>query len=184
MLHYDRPGIHAVEVPDIRQRDHYSCGACASMCVGKYFRVGPPTIAGWKRILGTTLAHSTDPRRIVEVMRGFGLFVEASNHLQVKNLQYYTANNMPVIVCVQDYGNRRQEGAAFAYGHYLTAIGVALGYVLCQDSSEENVLTKDNESIQAPGRVLIAESDFNNVWHDKALDGTRFVHYGIAIGRK
>ena len=35
--------------PDVRQHDHYSCGAAASMAVGKYFGVGPKTLEAWKR---------------------------------------------------------------------------------------------------------------------------------------
>jgi SPP1 gp7 family putative phage head morphogenesis protein len=173
-----------LEVPDIRQKDHYSCGACATMSVGRYFGVGPEKLEEWKDALGTTLEKSTHPSAIVAYLKSLGLHVEDRQNLTISDLKQYISQGMPVIVPVQDYGNRREPGADYSYGHYLTIIGVPDdNHIIAQDSSEENVLTKDNESIQEPGRVLIDGDTFNDVWHDKDDDGNKFIHYGIAVGR-
>jgi len=88
----------------------------------------------------------------------------------------------PVIVPVQDYGSSLPDDAQFNYGHYLTVIAVALGYVFCQDSSEDNV-THDSGSVQAPGRVMIAADEFLKIWHDRDVDGKEYIQYGIAVGK-
>jgi hypothetical protein len=172
----------AEDFPDVRQKDQYACGAAASMAVGQHFGVGPKTLEEWKGALGTTLAKSTDPKSIEKYLRSLGLQVEAIGSLEVQDLRDATEQGMPVICPVQDYGKRRGQGAGFTYGHYLTVIGVALGYVLCQDSSEDNVLVPKAESIQEPGRVVIKDDVFEKSWHDVGVDGTKYIHYGIVVG--
>ena len=176
-----------LEVPDIRQHDHYSCGACAAMSVGRYFGVGPGTLPEWKQLLGTAVEHSTDPQAIVETMRSFGLKVEAQDGMTIDDLAAYCERGMPVIVCVQDYGPFVPEKAEWPYGHYLTVIGVlnptppGKGYVFCQDSSADNVIGNSG-SIQAAGRVMIDQADFWKMWHDVDEHGTKYVRFGIAVG--
>jgi len=172
-----------IDVPDIRQHDHYSCGACAAMCVGQFYGVGPKKLEQWKKDLGTTLEQSTRPDAIAEYLKGLGLQVETKQGMDVGDLQEYTAQGWPVITPVQDWGNRRQKGADFAYGHYLTVIGTGGKMVFCQDSSEDNV-AGDEGSIGAPGRVMIEERKFDKEWHDKDIKGKKYDHFGIAVGPK
>jgi len=159
-----------------------NCGAAATMCVGRYFGVGPATLEEWKKLLGTNVEQSTRPAAIVEVLQSLGLSVEARDGLTLEDLRRYWLAGMPVICPVQDYGPEVPAQAKFAYGHYLTVIGVNLGLVFCQDSSEDNV-TRKSGSIQAPGRVMIEESKFLDNWHDKDIDGNKYIRYGIAVAR-
>lgn len=178
-----------IEVPDVRQPDHYSCGAAASMSVGKWFGVGPDTVQQWKVKLWTDVEESTHPKSIVECLRGLGLQVEAFQHGNLQTLQDYLEEGRPVIVCVQDYGPAVPGRARFAYGHYLVVIGRDMGYVFCQDPSEDNVIAGGDAksldrigSVQKPGRIMIAEEDFLSIWHDKDAEGNPFVRFGIAVG--
>ena len=175
-------GTGLIEVPDIRQTDHYSCGAAAAMCVGKYFGVGPDTLPAWKKALGTDVQQSTSPQAIVNYFSSLGLRVTASSNLTIGDLKAYTQNGSPVIVAVQDYGSELPEKASFDYGHYLTVIGVGMGYVFCQDSSEDNVIANSG-SAQKPGRVMIAEADFLKIWYDKDVDGNQYRQFGIAVAK-
>lgn len=186
-------GAALIEVPDIRQPDHYSCGASAAMAVGRYFGVGPASIDEWKDALRTSLEFSTRPRRIVDYLSQLGLVVTATHNLTIEDLRGWWLKGCPVIVCVQDYGGRREEGAAFLYGHYLTVIGVNVGYVFCQDSSLENAdhvpggdvppAEADNTgNIAAPGRLMVDFDTWLANWHDIDADGNKFIRFGIAVG--
>jgi capsid protein len=173
-----------IEVPDIRQHDFFSCGAASSMCVGKYFHVGPDTLPEWKKALGTDIEESTKPQAIVDYFESLGLQVTARDGMTIDDLAACIADGMPVIVPVQDYGPAVPKEAKFAYGHYLTVIGVldaGQGYVMCQDSSADNVVGNSG-SDEAPGRVVIAKKDFDELWHDRDVDGNKYVHFGIAVG--
>ena len=170
-----------LEVPDVRQRDHYSCGAAASMVVGRYLGVGPETLPQWKEALGTDVEQSTHPQAIVGYFQSLGCTVIAQQELGLGELRSYIEAGMPVIVPVQDYGPWVPPEARFDYGHYLVVIGVGMGYVFCQDSSEDNVIA-DSGSVQKPGRVMIDAEDFLRLWHDKDVYGNEFIRYGIAVG--
>jgi HK97 family phage portal protein len=171
-----------IEVPDIRQPDHYSCGACAAMCVGRYFGVGPESLDEWKAALGTDVQQSTKPLRIVEYLSSLGLKVTAAHNLTLDDLRRFWRAGQPVICCVQDFGPFIPGQAQFDYGHYLTVIGVSLGYVFCQDSSQDNVALPEYGDDAALGRVMIAEDTWLKNWHDRDIDGNTYVQFGIAVG--
>ena len=189
----DGPPI--LEVPNIRQPDHYSCGACAAMSVGRFFGVGSEDLGEWKSLLGTTLERSTDPRMIVGVLSDLDLEVEERHGMTVDDLAEATRNGRPVICPVQDYMSKREPGAEFDYGHYLVVIGVVDGHVVCQDSSIDNVQGRpgggvsesdeeESQNIAAPGRILVRVEDWEANWHDVGEDGTKYVRYGIIVGRR
>ncbi len=172
------PGL--IDLEDVRQKDHFSCGACAAFTVGKGFGVGPDTLDGWKKALNTNVEESTRPEAIVAYLRQLGLTVEARDHMTLDDLKTAWLRGSPVICPVQDYGPFVPEKAKFAYGHYLTVIGVALHHVFCQDSSEDNV-TKGSGTIAERGRVLIDEATWMENWFDRDADGNRYVRYGIVV---
>jgi hypothetical protein len=182
------PSGPLVEVPDIRQPDHYSCGAACTMSVGRYWGVGPATLDKWKVALGTDEEESTQPGAIVDYLRSLGLLVSARAGMTVEELRSLTRAGIPVICPVQDYGPFIPEKARYEYGHYLVVIGAEHGYVFCQDPSEDNVVAGGDDkalsetgSIQKPGRIMIAESDWLKVWHDEDVYGNPYVQYGIAV---
>lgn len=181
----DNPVQHGLLefVLDIRQHDHFSCGAAISMAVGRGFDVGPETLEEWKKALGTDVEESTKPASIVQYLRSLGLQVVARHGMTLEDLRHCYEAKAPVICCVQDYGPELPPKARFAYGHYVAVIGLGMGYVFCQDPSEDNVIA-DSGSAQKPGRVMISESDWMRIWHDKDAEGNKYVQYGIAVLRK
>lgn len=171
-----------IEVPDIRQPDKYSCGACAAFCVGSYYGVGPESLKEWKKELGTTIEESTRPGAIADYLDSLGLEVIAHGGMTVEDLERFWQAGWPVIVCCQDYGSRVPKKARFAYGHYLTFIGGPIGgYLFFQDSSEDNI-TQGSESIQAPGKIMVKVEDFLEAWHDRDIEGEEYLQFGIAVG--
>lgn len=189
------PAPALLDVPDIRQPNHFYCGASATFAVTQFFQVGAKTLEETARILGTNVEQSTHPQAIIDYLTSLGLTVEPRGGMTVVDLAHYHARSMPVICPVQDYGNRREAGASFAYGHYLTVIGVGMGNrIFCQDSSIENVervpggdvpkyQEEDSDNIAEPGRIMVEPDRWMEVWHDKDIDGNKFIRYGIAVGK-
>jgi HK97 family phage portal protein len=103
-------GKELLDLEDVRQPTHWSCGAAAAMATGRYFGKGPVTIEEWIEALGTDLAQSTDPMRIVAYLSSLGLAVTACHDLTVDDLREFWKKGMPVICCVQDWGDRRGRG--------------------------------------------------------------------------
>lgn len=174
--------VALIPLPDTRQRDYFACGACAAMAVGRYFGRGPKSLTQWKKKLGTNIQLSTHPLSIAGYLEeALGLQVEVKDHLTLDDLLKYWQRGWPVICPIQDYGDRVPPRARFAYGHYVTVIGVGHGYVYVQDSTADNVLS-GTETDAAPGRVMIEANLFLEKWYDRDLEGNPFVRMGIAVG--
>lgn len=176
-------------VEDVRQRDHFSCGAACAMSVGHPLGVGPDTLEGWKHLLGTDVEESTHPDAIFHAFLGMGCPVVDKEGMTLDDLSQFLSKGWPVIVCVQDYGPAVPERARFDYGHYLVVISRSMGYVFCQDPSEDNVVAGGDStplsktgSVQKPGRIMIDEETFMSIWHDVTSTGERKIRYGIAVG--
>ncbi len=169
-----------LNVPDIRQQDNYSCGAACAMAVGKYFGVGPESLDGWKHELHTDVEESTRPLRIVGYLRQLGLDVSFRDMLTLDDLTACWCAGRPVICPIQEYGVASKQ-ASFEYGHYVVVIGRALGHTFVGDPSIDNVL-EGEDADQAPGRMLITDEKFADVWHDRDADGNLYVRFGIIVG--
>ena len=169
-----------VPAPDIPQPGDYECGACQAMTVGKLRGVGPATLSGWVKLLETTVEYSTNPMKIVQVLQALA-HVHARHGMTLTDLQEYTRAGWYVIVPVQDYGKRVDAKAKFPYGHYLGVTKVDTDFVVCQDSTEDNI-TRGSESVQAPGRILIRHAEFLKSWHDIDQYGNKYIQFGIAVG--
>jgi hypothetical protein len=163
------------------QPNHYYCGACAAFEVAQYYGVGEQTLKATAQRLGTDEEKSTRPQAIVKYLTAEGLDVDARAGLTLDDLRRAWLEGKPVICPVQDYGPSLPSRAVFAYGHYLVVIGVALGHVFCADSSEDNV-TEGSGTIADEGRVMIREDVWLDNWHDKDIDGNKYIHYGIIVG--
>jgi DNA-binding ferritin-like protein len=194
-----------LEPTNVRQRNHWECGACASMSAASLFGVGPQDLDDWVELLGTNEARSTSPQAIVEAFRGFGCQVEERQGMTAADLAGYVAAGRAVICPVQDYTGIRSKKASWEYGHWVVAIGVLDRYVVIQDSSIQNALgipggdvpadeAADVGNLAAPGRVLVYRDKsvlppdqpdaltWMENWQDVGEDGTEYICYGIVIG--
>jgi len=65
------------------------------------------------------------------------------------------------------------------------------GYVFAQDPSLENfervaggdVRHGQDPNIDAPGRIMVPDTEWLKVWHDEKEDGTKLVRFGIVFGK-
>ena len=190
------PSVVLDDFPDVRQPTHWSCGAAASMAVGKFFGVGPDTIEEWIDALGTTEEKSTAPQAIIDYLRSLGLDVEVRDGMTIDDLEQEFRKGRPVICPVQDYSGQRSPKAAWDMGHWLAGIGRIPGSVVVQDSALDNAeklpggsVSKAEEdptdkNIGRPGRKMVAEKEWMVDWHDIGEDKQVFDRYGISVGQK
>lgn len=144
------------------------------MMVGRMFDVGPATLEEWKVALGTNVARSTNPKRIIAYLQSLGLTAVGRQKMTTADLLSAWSSGCPVICPIQEYGVASKQ-ASYNYGHYVVVIGVALGEIFVADSSVDNSL-KGQDSDNAPGRMIIPVDRFNRVWHDRGADGTNYFH--------
>lgn len=190
---YENESKQLLQVPDIRQPDDYSCGACCAMSVGKYWGVGPDKLEEWKKALGTNRRTSTHPYAIRNYLESLGLQVEAKDKMSLEDLHSYWDQSIPVIIPLREYGNPMEEEkhpdakskygppAEFDYGHFCTVVGIGMGQVFVSDPSIDNILEGEHADA-AKGKMMIPILKFLEVWWDHDKDGNKFERYGIAVG--
>ena len=170
------------------------------MWVGRLFGVGPLKEDDWADELGTTAAQSTSPEAIVSYLSSLGLAVSARQNMSIDDLAQETAAGRPVICCCQDYVSNdqpRSDQAAWDYGHWMVCTGVVGAtpnrVLFFQDSSMQNMerepggdvtaAEEDSESVlEIGGLRTIREADWAVAWHDEAVSGLLYDHYGITVG--
>jgi hypothetical protein len=67
-------------------------------------------------------------------------------------------------------------------GHYVVVVGLPAGLVIAQDSMAD-VETDGANSVQVPGKVLIAQDRFLSVWHDRDTKGRYYLRFGIVVSK-
>jgi hypothetical protein len=188
--------------PGVRQETNFECGAASVKFVLDGFGCNPDekdlqTIADE---LGTTAAESTSPQAIVSYLSAAGLAVCDRQNMSVDDLIDAAGDNQVVICCCQDYvsqGEPASDKAQWNYGHWVTFLdvyGEAPHRVLFfHDSSMGNMEREpggdvpaaeadDERVLEMPGIRTILERDWIAAWHDEAVEGTLYDHYGISVG--
>jgi len=191
-----------LDLPDIRQEDDYSCVAMCAMAICLKLGVGPKPDANtaeawtrvkeeWKTALGTTEERSTPPDEVIAHLKSLGLEVDAQQNMTIDDLRSQWRQGHYVLCYIQEYGIPSKQ-ASFKYGHAVVVIGVALGKVFVFDPSIDNALlrpggsqgaTEDPDSLQPLGETFIDEDVWDKVWHDKDVDGNKYIRFGISVAK-
>jgi hypothetical protein len=111
----DGEGDAVLTLPDLRQRNDWTCGEVVARIVAGYWG------ARLKRPLATPI-DGTDPRGLEGSLRLADLNV-LSGSMDVADLQYHTRRGRPVICLVTEAGG---------VGHYVVVGGVRRGVVYMQ----------------------------------------------------
>lgn len=171
-----------IDLPDVGQPDSISCGAAVSMSVGMYYGVGPKTLEEWEQLLGTNEEIGTSTQGIVDGLRGLGLEVVELSNMTLDDLWDCVFRRIPVIVLIQEYGERGAP-IGFEDGHWVAVIGIGLGQVFVQDPNVDNVF-EDTVGDETPGRMMISETKFLEVWQGIDDNGKEVEGCGIVVGQK
>jgi hypothetical protein len=170
-----------IPLPDVVQQHADSCQESAVASVCKFFGAEPDTEAKAIKALGWTDKTAIAPAKVVSLLAGAGLVIDAREGMTIADLAAATDAGWPVIVYVQDYGPTKVTGAKWT-GHVVTAVKVIPGLVIVQDPSDDNV-TRGSDTIAAPGLVPISDDKFMAAWYAKDEDGREWRQFGIVVSR-
>ncbi len=165
-------------VPIVRQAATYSCGAAALLAVLYYWQVYDGTETGLYERLETTEKDGTEPAKLAEAAKGFGLSAELREGMAFKDLRSALDAGKTVILDFQAWRDAKSTVSwtqDWEDGHYAVLVGM-----------DEDKLHFMDPSTPA-SYTWILKTEFLDRWHDyEDRHGVRKVyrHAGVVIGGK
>lgn len=165
-------------VPMMRQATTYSCGASALQGVLAYWRVYDGRESSLYAPLETSEEHGTEPPKIVEVAKSYGLEAELREGLELVDLEKALPDRWTVILNLQAWRDT-DDGTPWKDrwedGHYVVLIGIDDHYVYVMDPSSLGIY------------AYLPRAEFVDRWHDyENRHGVRreYHHLGIFVRGK
>jgi len=168
----DIPGLSAllptnlVQIPVVRQRRGFSCGAAAALAVLRYWY--PEAYAYTEEdalypALQTTDALGTEPEPMVELLRSSGLHaVYRHGDVTVADLERAVDAREPPIVDLQAWREREEPWReTWDAGHYVMMVGY----------DDEKLFFADPSTVTPHGYAFLPRAELDERWHD--LTGER-----------
>jgi predicted double-glycine peptidase len=145
----------ALPVPIVSQATSYSCGAAALAAILYYWQVSEEGEAELYDRLDTTPQMGTEPEKIVEVARAYGLEASAREGWTVAELQQALQGRQTVIIDLQAWPDEPKDWSNdWDDGHYVVLIGMDLDRVYVMDPS-------------SPARYAwLPVGELDQRWHD------------------
>ncbi len=169
MSHRDIPGMSAplpanlVQVPVVRQRQGFSCGAAAALALLRYWcpeAYGHIEEDALYAILQTTDARGTEPEPMVALLQRSGLHaVYRYGDVTISDLERAVDAREPPIVDLQAW--REREGPwreMWDAGHYVMMVGY----------DDEKLFFADPSTVTPHGYAFLPRSELDERWHDLA----------------
>jgi len=140
-------------IPQVRQTTDYTCGpACASAIMAYYGKdIVETEIAEDAK---TTKSDGTMPEQLVKIFTKNDLNAKIEI-LTTEKLRSYIDKQIPVIVDIQAWGDKKDYSKDYSSGHYVVAIGYDENGFFFMDPS------------QFPYGYL-EENELESRWHDKS----------------
>ena len=169
------PSLMLTGVPDVRQAEHYSCGASSFQAVMNYY--GKNSFeADLRMMLNTTPSHGTYPWDMVRVAQQQGFDAEWKENLTLADLEASLKGGVPVIIDGQRFTapNSTWEDT-WSAGHYMVVIGL----------DDRNVYLEDPYLLGT--RLNMTRETFIASWHDYESDlpvppdAKKYYHVGVFI---
>lgn len=129
---------NAMPVPMVRQSTTYSCGAAALQGVLAYWKVFDGRESSLYGPLETNEEHGTEPPKIIEVARSYGLEAELREGLNLEDLEKALAENWTVILNLQAWRDGTPTTPwkdTWEDGHYVVLIAMDDHYLYVMDPS-------------------------------------------------
>jgi acetylornithine deacetylase/succinyl-diaminopimelate desuccinylase-like protein/predicted double-glycine peptidase len=166
----------ALPLPLVRQETGYSCGAAAMLSVLKYWRVYDGLEKGLYGVLETTPADGTEPAKLAEGARSFGLKAEWRQDLGFADLRAALQRGDTPILDIQAWPDPGTEKASWRDdwddGHYAVLLGMDADYAYFMDPSSDGKY------------AYIALPELSDRWHDEETrhgPHWRFQHLAVFI---
>jgi len=156
-----------ISFPDVRQSKSFSCGASAVQAILYYYGI---EIREDKLIskLNTNSEEGTNINRIEKLFKEYNLKTKSQQLMTIDDLKSYIDKNIPVIICIQAWGDKNKDYSSYDNGHYVIAVGYDDKNIICEDPS-----LNDN-------RGSLSYQELDKRWHD--IDGkNKLEHFGIVV---
>lgn len=165
-------------VPLIRQSTDYSCGAAALLAALYYWNAYDGMESSLYPLLATTPADGTEPSKLAEGARSFGLEAQLRENMSLEDLRLSLKKGETVILDLQAWrtpGSTVPWSATWEDGHYVVLVGMDRSYVFVMDPSTP------------ASYAYLPEKEFLDRWHDyENRSGKRreYIRAGIVIRGK
>jgi predicted double-glycine peptidase len=139
-------GSKVLDFPELRQTYSYDCGVSAAQSVLTYYGYTEDEEALFKKVKPTNpelKEYGVKTKDLVKLFKDRNLSAEIVKGLSAKDLPKYIEANIPVIILIQAYGNKKTYATSFKDGHYVVAIGYDRDRIIFEDPSSytRNFLT-------------------------------------------
>ncbi len=165
-------------VPLIRQATDYSCGAAALLSTLYYWNAYDGMESSLYPLLATTPADGTEPAKLAEGARSFGLDAQVRENLSLEDLHASLKKGETVILDLQAWrtpGSTTPWSATWEDGHYVVLVGMDKSHLYVMDPSTP------------ASYAFLPRAEFLERWHDyENRTGKRreYIHAGIVIRGK
>ncbi len=168
-----------LRVPIFQQETDYSCGAVNLLSILKYWGVYDGTEQSLYDRLEVSPKSGTEPHKIVDVAREFGLKAYFQKNVKLEDLKGALKKKMTVILDLQAWKDKERAHIPWSDdwddGHYVVLIGMDRTYLYAMDPSAEG------------GYAYLPLDEFLERWHD--IEGpddqlVRYYHLAIFIQGK
>jgi len=154
-----------VQVPVLKQRRNFSCGAAAALTLLRYWQVDAYTRADETALyeaLQTTEARGTEPEPMVALFRQHGLDAEYRHgDVTVADLKGAVDARQPPIVDLQAWSDHAGPWhETWDAGHYVLMVGY----------DEERVFFADPGNLTPGGYAFLPHQELEERWHDLTGD--------------
>lgn len=163
-------GAIRVELPNVVQRQDYTCGAAAVLAIATYYGA-EVTEAELVDVMAFD-RRGSDPAHLHAAAAHCGLRVQEVQPMSDAQLRACLDRARPVILMLQAWGDRASYVDHWTDGHWVVAIGYDRRGVYFEDPMLECV------------RGYLPYAELGARWHDLAgPDDARVERYGLAMWR-
>jgi predicted double-glycine peptidase len=149
---------NALPLPLIRQATEYSCGVASLLSILYYWKAYDGGESSLYERLGTTPKDGTEPDKIAEVARSFGLSARLQEGASVDDLRRALRAGETVVLDLQAWRGEAAKKKAWKElwdeGHYVVLAGMDATFLYAMDPSA------------AAGYAYLPISEFAERWHD------------------
>ncbi|MBI3533954.1 MAG: C39 family peptidase [Deltaproteobacteria bacterium] len=163
-----------LQVPIIRQATDYSCGPASLLGVLNYWQVYEGAESELYSVLGTTEKNGTEPQKLLEGAKKYGLTADMKENLELADLKAALQKSETVILSYQAWRDEDSKDKPWSEiwedGHYGVLVAMDSEFLYLMDPS------------YARGYVYVSQAEFLERWHDyEDREGKKWKYQHIAI---
>lgn len=170
----DKEKILVLPVKPVIQPNSYECGVACTQTILRTLGIKSNRLS-LKRALGTTRADGTNPKKIKEVLKSFGLKLKERSGASVKDVERELSRGRLCLVAYQAWGAEKYF-ETLQSGHYSVIFGLEDGYLWLADPVIKGKRVRYRRGVRKIKREL-----FEKRWKDEDANRVVYDHWYLAI---